>query len=560
MARQAAPPVSSALAGAAAGGPLTVKAAGNAEVAIAKRAFRQIWIGMTACALTFAATVASTAVTYASTYPTAESRKVVAAATSSDTGLKILLGPVSAVDTVGGYTVYKVFVFLTTIGAIWALLAATRLFRGEEDAGRWQLVLAGSTSVTRAALATLASLGAAVAVIFLAVLASTLMIGRKPELGLDLMGTFLYSASLVVAPAVFIAVGALTSQLARTRRLATGLGLGIFGATFVLRMLADAGPSTHWISWTTPFGWIELMAPFTQNNAWPLIPTVLSIAGLSIASLILASRRDAGVGILTSHDRTQLRPFGLSSALGLSARLDLAVLGAWCAGAVASGFALGMIAKITTVAVPSSIDTALQKFGVQGSFTKQYFSIAFIFIAVVAALIPASQLGAAGEEETSGRLVQIVTSPVSRSAWIGGRLALTAAAIVAAGILGSFGAWLGAVSQGVSLDLPQLLLAGVNVVPIALVSLGIGAVVFSLAPRFAARAVYVVIIWSALAYILGPIVFHADWMTRVSLFHYMALAPANNPQVSTLALTTAVAAALCGVAVLLFKHRDIHSI
>ena len=51
----------------------------------------------------------------------------------------------SAIDTVGGYTVYKGFVFLTTIGAIWAVLAATRLLRGEEDAGRWQLVLAGST-------------------------------------------------------------------------------------------------------------------------------------------------------------------------------------------------------------------------------------------------------------------------------------------------------------------------------------------------------------------------------------------------------------------------------
>ena len=67
----------------------------------------------------------------------------------------MLLGPVSAIDTVGGYTVYKGFVFLTTIGAIWALLAATRLLRGEEDAGRWQLVLAGSTRAARATAATL---------------------------------------------------------------------------------------------------------------------------------------------------------------------------------------------------------------------------------------------------------------------------------------------------------------------------------------------------------------------------------------------------------------------
>jgi ABC-2 type transport system permease protein len=57
-------------------------------------------------------------------------------------------------------------VFLTTIGAIGGLLAATRLLRGEEDSGRWQLVLAGGTRASRATLATLAALGAAIAVIF----------------------------------------------------------------------------------------------------------------------------------------------------------------------------------------------------------------------------------------------------------------------------------------------------------------------------------------------------------------------------------------------------------
>ena len=69
--------------------------------------------------------------------------------------MSILLGPISAIDTVGGYTVYKRFVFLTTIGAVWGLLTATRLLRGEEDTGRWHLVLAGSDAPGRATLATL---------------------------------------------------------------------------------------------------------------------------------------------------------------------------------------------------------------------------------------------------------------------------------------------------------------------------------------------------------------------------------------------------------------------
>ena len=117
----------------------------SADAAITKRAFRQLWIGASVCGLAFGATAASSALSYASSFSTAAARQQLVATTSTDRGLAILLGPISGVDTVGGYTVYKGFVFLTTIGALWAILAATRVLRGEEDSGRWQLVLAGST-------------------------------------------------------------------------------------------------------------------------------------------------------------------------------------------------------------------------------------------------------------------------------------------------------------------------------------------------------------------------------------------------------------------------------
>src|ERR1700680_3706974 len=120
------------------------------ESAIARRAFTQLWVGAVAWAVIFGGTVASSALSYVSSFPTASSRHQLALTTAGNTGVAVLLGPVSSIDTVGGYTVYKCFVFLTTIGAIWAVLAATRLLRGEEDAGRWQLLLAAETRASRA--------------------------------------------------------------------------------------------------------------------------------------------------------------------------------------------------------------------------------------------------------------------------------------------------------------------------------------------------------------------------------------------------------------------------
>jgi ABC-2 type transport system permease protein len=532
---------------------------GSTEVAIARRAFKQVWIGATVCALVFGGMVASTALSYVSSFPSEVSRQQLAAATSGDTGIAVLLGPVSSIDSVGGYTVYKLFVFLTTVGAIWALLAATRLLRGEEDAGRWQLALAGSTRAARATAATLVALGAAVAVVFGGTTLITLLAGRNPDVGFGVGETVLYGLSLAIAPAVFVAVGALTSQLSRTRRLATGLGIGVFGVTFVLRMIADSGPGERWLLWLTPFGWTELMQPLTQNDPWPLVPACLTVLGLGAAATVLASRRDAGDGVLASRDVSPVRPFGLRSALGLAARLDLPVVAAWCAGAAAAGLVLGIIAKMTTATVPTSISDTLGKFGVQGSFVRQYFGVAFLFVATLVALLPASQVAATCDEEMSGRLVHVLAGPTKRAAWFGGRLALGGAGIVSAGMLAGLAAWLGARTQGVDLDLTSMLVAGLNVIPTALVALGIGAVVLSVAPRAAAATVYGVVIWSVLIDLLGSMVSSLSWLDHLSLFHYMALAPARDPDPQTLAITVGAAAALCVIATILFDRRDVRS-
>lgn len=535
----------------------TAPARTGAEPAIARRAFRQVWIGATVCAVAFGATVAATAISYVASFPTEASRQQIAATTSGDQGLAVLLGPIGSIDTVGGYTVYKLFVFLTTVGAIWALLAGTRLLRGEEDAGRWQLVLAGATRPARATAATLVALLVAIGIVFVGTTVGTLLAGRDPDVGFGVGDSVLYGLSLVVAPLVFAMVGAVTSQLARSRRLATGLGMAVFAVAFVLRMLADAGPGTAWLRWTTPFGWVELMEPFTGNDLRPLLLALVVVVALGVAALQLAARRDVGDGWIASRDVAPMRTRGLGSALGLATRLELPVLAAWCVGAAAGAAALGVVAKLTvTSSVPDSLGNTLDKFGVQGSFATQYFGVAFLLVATVVALLPASQVGAAAAEQTSGRSVHTLTGRTSRTWWFAGRLGLAAAGVVVAGVVSGVCAWSGARSQGVPLGFGSLFLAGVNVVPTALAALGIGAVVLAVAPRAASGAVYVVVVWSVTVDLVGSLVSGAEWLDRLSLFHTMALAPAEDPVPSTLLWTTGVALLLCVAATLVFDRRD----
>jgi ABC-2 type transport system permease protein len=531
----------------------------SADAAIARRAFKQVWKGATVCAAAFGMTVASSALAYVTTFPAIAQRQQLAATTRADAGLAVLLGPIGSIDTVGGYTVYKNFVFLTTVGAVWALLAATRLLRGEEDAGRWQLVLAGSTRAPRATAATLLALNAAVGIVFFGATVGTMLAGANPDVGFGAGGSVLYGLSLAIAPAVFVGVGAVTSQLARTRRLATGLAMGVFGLAFVLRMVGDSGPASRWVLWLTPFGWTELIEPLTANDLRPLVPAGLTVGALGLAAVVLAARRDAGDGVLASRDTNDVRPFGLRSGFGLAARLDLPVLVAWCAGAAASGLVLGIIAKLSEASVPASMGEVLDKFGVHGSFADQYLGVAFLLVATVVALLPASQVGAASAEETSGRLVHVLVGPTSRATWFAGRLLLAAAGACVAALLAGAATWAGAASQGVSLDAPRIIGAGVNVAPTALVALGIGAVVLAVAPRAASGTVYALVIWSVLIDLLSSMVSSLSSLDRLSLFHYMALAPAQAPDPATIIATLLIALALCGAATFLFTRRDLHA-
>jgi ABC-2 type transport system permease protein len=336
--------------------------------------------------------------------------------------------------------------------------------------------------------------------------------------------------------------------------------MAVLGVTFVVRMIADSGSETAWLLWFTPFGWAEGVRPYTANDAAPILLGFAVTAVLVGVALVLADRRDAGAGVISSRDVVALRPFGLRSIVGLVVRLDAPVLAAWCLGAVACGLAFGTIAKVATGAVSSSVSDTLGKFGVRGSLVLQYLGVAFLFFATIVALLPVSEIGAAAEDEDAGRTAFVLTKPVSRVALLTVRLVFVAVMIVVTGLLTGLAAWLGARLQGVDAGIGRMAGAGLNVVPTALLVLGVGALVLAVAPRAAVPAVYAVVIVSLLIDVLTALSSSISWLSHLSLFHYMALAPAGHTDPTTVVVTLIVAAALCGVALALFGRRDIQRV
>ena len=100
-----------------------------------------------------------------------------------------------------GFTAFKIGMTLILLGAVWGLLTSTRLLRGEEDAGRWELLLAGQTTRRRAAAQALAGLGAGLGVLWALTAILTVGVGLDPSVKIA-AGPALYFALAMAATAV----------------------------------------------------------------------------------------------------------------------------------------------------------------------------------------------------------------------------------------------------------------------------------------------------------------------------------------------------------------------
>jgi ABC-2 type transport system permease protein len=447
---------------------------------------------------------------------------------------------------------------LMILGAVWGLLTSTRLLRGEEENGRWELLLTGLTTRRGAVVQALAGLGSGVFALWAVAALITILFGLDSKVDIA-AGPSLYFALAMVATAVmFLAVGALTSQLGATRRQAASYAAVFLGLSYAVRMIADSGVGLHGLIWASPLGWVEELHPLTAPQPLALVPIIGFTAVSATIAVRLAGRRDVGASIVP--DRTASRPHLrlLTGPTGLAMRMVRpAVIGWWVAIAV-SGLLYGLIAKSAGGTISgSSVHKVFSRLGAPGTGAEAVLGVCFLVLAVLVAFVGVGQLTAARSEESGGRLDHLLVRPVSRTSWLGGRLLLDVAVLLVTGVGAGIFAWLGAASQHAGVSFTTLLEAGVNLVPPAVAILGFGVLVFGIRPRMMSVAVYTLLGWSLLIVIVGGIGAVSHWVLDTSVFHQMASAPAVSPhwEANGVMMGVGFAGALLGGVA--FRRRDL---
>ncbi len=475
--------------------------------------------------------VTASALGYAATYKTPLARAELARTFGSNFGFNAIIGPARNIDTVAGFTAWRCVGVLSIVGAVWGLMSGTRMLRGEEDAGRWELLLVGQTTRRGAAAQAMAGLAAGIAALWSVTAVISALVGRSSSVNFSIPSTLYLSLAVVASGAMFTAVGALASQLAATRRQAAAYAAAAFGLAYALRMMADSGTGLDWLRWASPLGWVEELRPLSSPRPLVLLligAFVVSLAGLAIQ---LAGNRDLGASTIPDRTTATARTRLLSGSTGLALRLIRPVLIGWLFGIAALGLMMGVIAKSvgTALAGNPAIRQALDRLGGRGAGASAYLAVTFLIVALLISAIAASQAAAARTEEAEGRLDHLLVRPMLRSSWLAGRLVIVTGAVLAAGLVAGLSTWVGAASQNAGVGLGTLLQAGVNLAPPALFVLGVGVLTFGLRPRAVATVTYGVLAWSFLVEIIGGIVNASHWVLDTSVLHHMAAAPAVHP-------------------------------
>ncbi len=507
----------------------------------------------------------SKASSYLKTYTTEAARQKIAETLGSNVGIEALLGRAHNIETVAGYITWNFLCIITAVGAIWAIFLATKTFRGEEDSGRWELLLAGQTTAKKATKDALIGLYTSVVIVFVFLVISITAIGHLSGSHFAARSGLFFAVTLICGAVEFIAVGTLASQLMSVRSKAVGLSTGIFGVFYLLRLIADTSSAT-WLLSVSPLGWVERLQPMYDSRPIWLLPIVLFSVVLAWLAIHFASQRDLNGAIFSDSGTARPHTAFLHSPIAAAIRLTWLSTLIWLCAIVLLSYVYGQLARgaiVNALSQSVKIAHAFNKLNhvahVKTITTGDFLGITFLLIMVISMFYAASAMSRVREDEARGYVDNFLVQPYGRIRWLGGRIVYIVMVVVAAGILSGTATWLAIMSQHTGLSWHDLWQAGFNATVPAVLILSIGVCMMGLLPRFTTVFSYGAIAWSFLVVMLSSGLNLNHWLLDTSILHQVAFAPAQPPVWSTNAILVLIAACLCAIGLIGFLRRDIQN-
>ncbi|SDH64305.1 ABC transporter permease [Agrococcus jejuensis] len=498
----------------------------------------------------------------------AQARSELVALIAADPSLRMLRGA-PAGTSLGAVMVVSTLAYLGVAIALMATFLAVRHTRGDEDAGRAELVRSTPTGRLAPLVATAITGAIEVAIVSAGLLAGSLAIGLPAE------GSALVALGVLLAGVAFVLVGLLAAQVMPSSRGANGLAAAIAGAAFVVRgvgdALADAGDdlahvASAWPSWLSPIGWITQTHPFADPSdsagwapSWtPLAlfaPLLLALGAVVVA---LESRRELGDSLVRERGGRATAHALLGTSLGLAVRLHRGAAIGWIAAAVVVGLFIGRVAPVAADAFEANptLLALVQALGGTADDTIDTFVHALTGIVALVACAAVLQGATRMRTEELAHGEQVLATRTSRLGWFGATLAVALVAGVL--VMTAFAA-----AASVSLASSDAARTGTvvaiaaSMLPALGLYLAVGALLVAVLPGVGAWLGWLLLVVPMLVGELAPLFGDDwDWLQDVSPFHHLANPLATDPDWTASWWMLGGAAVALGVALAAFRRRD----
>ncbi|WP_338674309.1 hypothetical protein V1460_15530 [Streptomyces sp. SCSIO 30461] len=475
-------------------------------------------------------------------------------ALAANPAIRTMFGEPVALGDAGGFAVWRTGTALAVVLAVWGLLAATRITRGEEDAGRWDVLLGGRVAVKTVVARHIAVL--MVASLFVGAAAFVGLVAAGATAG----GAAAHGVGLALCGVFFAAVGTMTAQVCATRSSASGAAVAVLGISMLLKMIGDGVAVLGWLRWLSPFGLAVLARPYDGNQIRPLVLLGVACAAVTTCAVAASGRRDIRGGHLRISSGRSPRMSLLGSVQAFALRRMVRPLAAWSVGVGSYYLIVGVLAMSMTEFLtdnPRFADLAAEA-GFAGLGTVQgYTGTLFTLLALPTGAFVAVRLATLTADETSRRLTLLFAQPMARTRVLMGEIAVVLGGTIVLTTVAGLAAWIGTWAAGADLGPARALSGAWNVLPITLLCLGAGVLAVGWTPR----AVAVIGSFPAAGgFLLKVIADSSDWPAWIGLlspFAHLGAVPAepvNWPAAVLMAVLATLAAALGAVG---YRLRDL---
>ena len=475
-------------------------------------------------------------------------------ALAGNPAIRTLFGEPLALDDPGGFTVWRTGTVVAVLLGVWSILATTRVTRGEEDAGRWDLLLAGRLSLRSVVVRHLGVLAVAGLLVGAAVGAALAVSGT------GIAGAVVHATGIAVLGLFFVGAGALSAQVFSARSAATGAAVAVLGLMLLARMVGDGVTALAWLRWVSPFGLLEISGPYARNRWLPLGVLAVAAAVLLIGTVAAATRRDVRGGIIAAAAGRPPRTRLLGSVEAFAVRRLLRPLSGWSASLGAYFLLIGLIAVTMTEFLaenPVFADAAGQAGFASLASVEGYAATLFALLAVPVGVFAADRMSAFAAAEADRRLTLLAAQPLHRFRLIGAEILAVGGGLAVLVTVAGLATWLGVAVTGGSLR-PAAALAGTwNALPVALLCLGAGVLAVGWLPRAVGAVGALPAVGGFLLQTVAESARAPRWVIDMSPFAHLAPVPFSPPDVLATAIMTGIALALGAVGMIGYRRRDL---